>query len=546
MAHGGNAVSGLSENENSRRDIATAIILVAIFFACAFYSITDGCYWGDDYAAYISEGIAISEQRLDIHALLNTKMHPSNLPDEAVGEPLVYVWGYPLILALVYSLVGFDRITYATIFFYKLPTVISFAILSAVLFLFLRRRFGYFFSLLLTVAFCSCSDFYNFVNTLYSDIYFMFFALLSLYLVERYVEESRSPKREIIGIILGITLWYTYEIRLNGQAILLACFAAQLFNIIKNRKSYNQELLLKEIITFITFFTFKSVSELILATPTSNTSDFQDSSQALFISNMGVYLNLILDFFKQIWSKLLISPLYSILRRLIHINYYDLNSISYIFIWGSFALFVVGLVSGTKENLHLSLLVILYILIAAKLPYTQGMRYLYPILPAILMFFGYSVRFVYKLFDNKNRTWLHHISTVAALCLCVLCIAQIALNDIKLKNNGEIDVEIINVEDIYMQNAYSSCAIEAYNYIQANTPKNCSIAFFAPRGLHLNTERFSFKPGVNGHSIEEADYCLEYLKTGGYHITPPIGDEFEKVFSNDEFVLYRHTIDYVN
>jgi hypothetical protein len=64
--------------------------------------------------------------------------------------------------------------------------------------------------------------------------------------------------------------------------------------------------------------------------------------------------------------------------------------------------------------------------------------------------------------------------------------------------------------------------------------------------LHLNTERFSFKPGVNGHSIEEADYCLEYLKTGGYHITPPIGDEFKKVFSNDEFVLYRHTIDYVN
>lgn len=184
-------MSGLSEKKNSRRDIATAIILVAIFFICSFYSIADGCYWGDDYAAYISEGIAISEQRLDIHALLNTKMHPSNLPDEAVGEPLVYVWGYPLILALVYSLVGFDRITYATIFFYKLPTVISFAILSAVLFLFLRRRFGYSFSLLLKLHFVRVVIFI--ISSILSTVIFILcFLLYCLFILLNGITKSQD------------------------------------------------------------------------------------------------------------------------------------------------------------------------------------------------------------------------------------------------------------------------------------------------------------------------------------------------------------------
>jgi hypothetical protein len=532
----------LSEKRTGRLDKATVIILAAVFFVCALCSITDGCYWGDDYAAYISEGIAIAEGNLDRQAMLNTEMHPSPLPDEAVGKPLVYVWGYPLILALVYRIVGFDRVTYASIFFYKLPTVIAFALIAAALFLFLRKRFGYFFSLLLTAAFCACSEFYNFINTLYSDVYFMFFSLLALYLVELYTENKDCPYRLKMGIILGVILWYTYEIRLNGLSILLACLGAHIIYLIKNRAQFNRESLLREAVPYIIFFIFKSLSELIIALPTSNISDFQDTSLVLFIGNLRVYLNLILDFFRQIWGSILINPLYSVLRRMCQINYSDLAVLSSICAWASVVLVIIGLVRcGIRNNLHLSLLAVLYIIIASTLPYTQGMRYIYPILPVILLFFGYGAKCVIRLPDNET---MGRIKSAAVPVMCLLCLYQVASSDIKLQANGRNDTEIVNVEDIYMQNAYSDCAVEAYNYIRANTPEDCTIAFFAPRGLYLNTERFSIKPDVNGHSINEADYYLDYLKTGGYCISPTLGDEFESVFSNDEFVFYKRIKDF--
>lgn len=532
----------LSVKKIGRSDKITVIILAAVFFACAIFSITDGCYWGDDYAAYISEGIAIAEGRLDTQAALNAKMHPSPLPDEAVGRPLVYVWGYPLVLALVYRLVGFDRITYTSVFFYKLPTVISFALVSAVLFLFLRRRFGYFLSLLLTVVFCSCAEFYNFINTLYGDMYFMLFALLALYLVELYIENSENGRHEKIGVILGIVLWYMYEIRLNGLAILLACLAAHLIYLVKSGNLTKPEILLRETVPYIVFFAFKSLSELLIASPTPNTSDFQDSSPALFFSNLGVYLNLVLDFFRQIWSRLLISPLYSVLRRFAEISYSDLAVAGDILAWVSFALLILGLMyGGIKKNLHLLLLAVFYIMAASVLPYTQGMRYIYPILPVILMFLGYGAKCVFGFFDGKT---LCRALPAAASLLCLLCLYQVASNDITLQTYGRDETEIVNVEDIYMQNAYSPCAVEVYNYIRANTPGQCTIAFFAPRGLYLNTERFSIKPDVNGHSIDEADYYLDYLKTGEYNITPPLDGKFESMFSNDEFVFYKRIKDF--
>ena len=83
-----------------------------------------------------------------------------------------------------------------------------------------------------------------------------------------------------------------------------------------------------------------------------------------------------------------------------------------------------------------------------------------------------------------------------------------------------------------------------YRYIQAQTPKDAVIAFIKPRALHLNTERISFRPGVNGRVLTEADYYLQ--------CTYPIQDEaetheqlrqnfsiLEPVYENPSFVLYR-------
>ena len=533
-------MDSLTDNRISRLDRITLIALIAVFFLCSYFSLTDGCYWGDDYAGYISEGIAIAEGKLDVQSVLNAKMHPSPLPEEAVGNPLVYVWGYPLILALVYSLTGFDRVTFSSVFFYKLPSVIAFALLSAVLFLFLRRRFRYALSLLLTFAFCSCAEFYSFFNTLYSDMYFLLFALLSLYLTELFLAEHEHPKHEILGVVAGVLLGCMYEIRLNGAAILLSCILAHGISMVREKKFSRWETILPELIPYIIFFVLKTISEALLAPPTPNASDFRGFSFPVFLSNLATYFGLIRDFFSQIWNSLFVSPLYSVLRRFSDVRFSDLRALSLVLTWISILLSVMGMaVSGIKKNLHLTLLVLFYILAASMLPYTQGMRYLYPVLPVILLFFGYGIRFLSgKVFMKKSRA-AEKIACVIVAGMCVLCLYQLVSNDWKHVYAIPEKAEIVNVEDIYMQNAYSPCAVEVYNHIRSDTPEDATFAFFAPRGLYLNTERFTIKPDVNGHSIEEADFYLDYRNTGEYNITPPLGDDFEIIFSNDEFDLYK-------
>ena len=76
---------------------ALAATLIVLLFGSL--SLTTGIYpWGDDCAAYISEGIAIADGKLPEQAQMNLFYHPSDLPQESIESgSLVYVWGYPLL-----------------------------------------------------------------------------------------------------------------------------------------------------------------------------------------------------------------------------------------------------------------------------------------------------------------------------------------------------------------------------------------------------------------------------------------------------------------
>ena len=516
------------------RVIAAALALV--FLLLALSSLGTWCYWGDDYAAYISEGIAISEGTLDKQTHLNALMHPSPLPEGTDGS-LVYVWGYPLLMSLVYRAVGFDRADYSTLVYYKLPSALSLALIAAVLFLFLRRRFGKKLSLLLTVAFCSCAEFFGFINSLYSDLVFLLLALMSLWLAELFEDEIFLRKKIPLALALGVLLTLTCETRLNGPAILLACAVLQLVSFIKEKKYRRFSLLLIELIPYAVFIVLKLLTERLIACPTSNSGDLGSFESAVLFANLRTYSQLIMSFFGLLWNNLLISPLYSVLRRFVSISYDDLAVLKTVLIWLSAALCVLGVITnGIKRNLHLTLLCVVYIIVASLLPYTQGLRYIYPLLPVLVMFCGYGIRFI-----GRGRTNEHFILSIAFLWSLV-CLYPAYTNAAAAKSGEALrDVPIVNIEDIYMQNAYSDAAVEVYGYIQNETEPECTVAFFAPRGLYLNTERFSIKPDVNGHSIDEADYYLDYLKTGEYDLSPDLKEDFELVFSNEEFNLYQRT-----
>ena len=120
-------MSGEMASKGKKRDILIALLLGLVVLLVAGSTLSYDCGWGDDFAAYMSEGIAIAQGKLEEQTEVNAFMHPLQLPDGTLAERRVYVWGYPLMLALVYKLVGFDTVNFQSLIYYKLPILLCLA-----------------------------------------------------------------------------------------------------------------------------------------------------------------------------------------------------------------------------------------------------------------------------------------------------------------------------------------------------------------------------------------------------------------------------------
>ncbi|MGI5977313.1 MAG: hypothetical protein ACOX68_06430 [Candidatus Limivicinus sp.] len=535
--------SGLCRSKNIRWDLFIALALILCVFALNYFSLTSYCMWGDDWAAYISEGIAIAEGRLDEQAALNAVMHPSPMPKEALSKPIYYVWGYPLLMALVYSIVGFDRVGFSSIIYYKLPTVISLALLAGVFYLFLRRRLGRKLSVFLSLTFCLNSSFHSFIDTLYSDIVFLFFAVLTLYISELFLSANKPKSRLIWGIVLGILMWYSYEVRLNGFSILLVIALAHILSIVKSEPKPKGTGIFINLLPYILFFVLKFSSEAILAPATSNSSDLKNVNLGIFIGNFSYYLILIKDFFGNIWDSLFYG------MAVLGVNYSNFAVMFYIKnILTYFTLFlcVVGIVSdGIKRNLHYSIFILATLTVSSMLIYNQGLRYIFPVLPLLVMYAGYGFMFLLRHIPLKLRSFKGSrlIAVLITAAMCLLAAAPTAEECEFLRRGYNIDGGISSVEEFFKDDAFSPAAKEAYTYIRNETAPDSVIGFFKPRALYLSTERLSVFPIMNGHSLDETDYFLNCHHIDGFEMPEyvEVGENFVPVFRNEQFVIYKNT-----
>jgi len=497
-----------------RRDWLIAALLSLFILILATCSVTTGVTdWGDDFAAYINEGMAIAEGRFEEQTALNYEQHPSTHVKEATEDHLVYVWGYPLAQAVVYRIFGFNRDNYSTVIWYKAPLVLSLSLLAGVLYLLFRRRFNWTIAAFLALLFCVSGDLFKVINRLYSDLSFLFISSLVLLLRECYAENLFNL---LLGVGYGIALWLTHETRLNGMTI---CAVAALGHAFRQGKGLASKInLIRTLFPYLVFALLCLVSEhLWLAPATSNISDVGAASSTEMSNNLNYY-----------WNR--------IFRYLSDLPGMTIPIVGFAMV----VLSVLGIaVKGfNKQNLHLSILFVGTIVVVVLLPYTQGLRYIYNCLPILLMYAVYGTQFVLsgvrKILRRRKA-----IETVGQVLLYALvaemlffpCAAQITKDYINLTHWGEKDEY-----DVYCKEA-----IEAYNYIRENVPEDKVIAFSKPRALYLNTQRLSFNPRVNGHELMDADYFL-YCKLGYGDfgvIKPELIPEMKELMDNEWFALYE-------
>ena len=512
-------------------DYGLAAFLAVMVFLVALFYMDNNCHWGDDFSAYLLEGISIAEDRFDQQTHINYMLHNALLPQEVSGEEsLVYAWGYPLILALVYRLAGFDRGSFLSIFYYKLPSLVCLALLAATAYLFFSRRLSRPVSFALSVMLCVNTEFLIFIeNLIYSDIVFLASAMITLLLGDCFLSSLKSEEGAHTwrwSVALGVSLWATYEIRLNGVMICAAVFVAQLLQLLRHRELPRRKALLLQLSPYLLFLLLKLFSEALLAPATSNTSDLARWTLARTISNLRYYMGLV-----QTWVRgLVFNRRYYRATRL-----YDL--FPYVFY---ILLFIGALTDGLRRDLHLVLYAAVSALGVCLLPYVQGLRYMYPLLPLLLLFAGYGLQHIWgwlgllyrrlggAVLSARRRQAAALLLTLVVIGFSVYRVAPLVKKEIAWHNDPSPRTE-----------TYSAMAVDMYHYIMEHTDPDALIMFHKPRSLYLNTKRLAIWD--DEAKLFDADYYLlnKMWDTQTFDLSEDKLEHLRVSFENDEFALYQ-------
>lgn len=532
-------------------DRIIAVALAALVFVLSFFSLDNNCPWGDDYAAYLSEGIAIAEGRLDEQAELNTMMHLTPLPEKSQGKPLVYVWGYPLVHSLVYKLVGFDRVVYDDLIYYKLVTVFAFASMAGVYYLLCRNSFGRLVSVLLSGILCLNPEFIEAAGNLYNDLLFMSLSVAAVWLAGNCVGEQNAKRRGTKAVLLGVLLWYIYSVRLNGILVLITVFIAFLHAYAKKTEA----MVSTALFTLSGFALLYLIFNLIIFPKPSALGSVLDNLSIPWIKEGVTRQFYELSYWFHHVVEVSTHTVFSIISKislLAHSYEFSMNvstvliKTSRVCVYLLMGFSVLGMISELKRTPHLVFFVLVSFIGTSFVNLIQGLRYLYVILPFVLVFTAAGLR---TLFKWINLGWIRCTGKIAGsrsklysnVGRLILAMYVFAVIFTAAKPIARADVQNVLYPQRDEKTAYSADAVDMYAYIQKNIEKDASIAFFKPRALYLNTGRHGLSPHEPQYEVTDTDYYLHYCETE-FLISEDIKDIYELVYENSELALYKKNI----
>jgi len=523
-----------------RRDLFIALALCLVIFLLGYINLDNNCNWGDDYAAYMADGIAMAEGRYEEQTKLNVILRSGRIVDKQSEH--VHAFGYPLLLALVNALAGFDTQDFSNLFLYKLPSLISFAMMAGVYFLFLRKRLGLGASIFISLALCGDMSLHYEIRNLGNDIVFMAFSMFSFYIMELYLARPHGKGRILLGVFLGMILWFTYSVRLNGIVSAVCVLLAQLIWLLKNKREFR----LSELFPLGTFMLLYAVFNLLIFPQPTSTSSASDVSISSFIAGSAYYFEMLhlwarhfAEIVLEIPVRLSATVLYSVFsspeicaavsraENFIYVQVFDFLACLFLI------LSLVGIFAvGVKRESHIVFFIFVSFAGTAALSLGQELRYLYVILPFLLMYALEGGKWLLERLQNKSQSTGTGVKIAKQLIIALLCIFSVVpvakAGIANLKNNAQEDLT-----------AYSDGAIEIYNYIQTELDEDDTISFFKPRAMYINTGRVSLLPQVGGFDITDADYYLYYIPSEELLITDELDQLYEPCFENYEFILYR-------
>jgi hypothetical protein len=478
-----------------RRVIPHLLLLsiLATSLALGAGSLTNGHSWGDDFAGYIMQARSIAEGNVTEFLQLNRFTIENS--SFSIG-PVAYPWGYPLLLAPIYKYAGFDLRAF------KLLNVALYCLFLIVYrFLLLKLRLSSSESLLLIACFAFHPGMLGFQNEILSDVLFLLFSTLAILAIQSWFTTDESLPGLASGVTTGLILYAAIFVRTNGLLLVAALLCIQI------RILITQNLSRRELLRF-------AIPHLcVLALGIAGVAIFGGSEfdrvnrmhPGAVKTNLLYYLSLGSEFFSPLPGA---GVIYSVMA----------------------GIFIIGFIRSPARDLFVKIYFVLTFLFYVFVPYRQGLRYLFPVLP-IFLYFSYDGLKSAVSFLSSARS----VRLVPAGLLLILSL-------IFLFNSAQTAARNLQ-GDRSASGPFDARTLAMYAYIRERTPKDAVVIFFKPRLLRMMTGRDSLMAN-ECNALIKGDYIIQ-------RVDAPVAEQMEtqnidscgmklqRVYSDSRFVILR-------
>lgn len=500
-------------------------ILLGITTIILCCTLTKGHNWGDDFAAYIMQAKSITEftPRSFIEANSFT-VENSSYP---VG-PIAYPWGFPVLLAPFYAVFGPNMIGL------KLLGVFSFLFFLILLWVGFRKYHSPFWLLCLVGIFSLNPIMLSFTDQILSDLPFLLLSTASVLLIGILIIDKGKFISQIYDyILLGAIIASAFFIRTNGILLLVTLAITQLIALhlrLRQGKFQDGKYLI-------------SLSRLL-------------SDRGVFW--IGLLINLIpyFSFFciVLLWEVIMpqggashISILRSISIDVIKYNldyYIDLPTIFligvphyYLFYFASIPIAIAGITRRYRTDYHIIVYIILTFAINNSLPFHQGLRYLFPILP---FYYSFVITGL-DIFQGGKTKMERELNKAVRLIPVLVVLTYFGINSVE-----NACVNMIRHRETF-SGPYAVTSQSMFSFIRSNTEKESTIVFFKPRLMRMMTDRRALLI-TKKEDLPRGDYlCLYRTTQVRDQVSLDIVEDLLKrkaallIYENREFNVYKLT-----
>jgi hypothetical protein len=443
-------------------------MLVGVAALLLYATLTTGHDWGDDFSAYIMQARSITEgaprQFIEANRFTVEQSY-------AILGPVVYPWGFPVMLAPVYRLFGLNMLAL------KAVSGVCLLLFLLVLWPGFRKRHSPLWFLCLVGLFALNPLLLGFTNHVLSDIPFMLFSTLAIVLMGIVIVEDRTLiSRVLDNIVLGAAIAACFCMRTNGIVLPATLAITQAVTLVQHlrrerraqapsRRAVSPAVardLAIDAIPYVCFFAIVLACEMLLpkgwqsqhVSHSGNMSLAQSITLASVTENLGYYFNLPPDF---------------------------LAGVPYGYaLWiASIPLAVTGAIRRFRQDYHIVAYGLLTLLLCILWPGTQGIRYLFPIIPFYCSFLLSGAE---ALQGRGSAVW--RASGKLACLLPTLFVLVFFAMDSTSNAYGNL---------VRHREApcgpFTPASAQMFSFVGQHTERTATVIFFKPRAMRMLTNR---------------------------------------------------------